>query len=77
MACVVADGERHPMVGEEVAGRPLAPGIHREPWLSRSEMAAPGERLHCPLVPLGIDAWLTRQRLPLSSLNHLPRGLRA
>ncbi len=57
--------------------RPLDKGIHRALWLSRSEIAALGERLRSPLVLLSIDAWLSGQRLPLSSLDWLPEGARA
>jgi 8-oxo-dGTP pyrophosphatase MutT (NUDIX family) len=54
--------------------RPLDTGIRRALWLSRGEIAALGPRLRSPLVLPSIDAWLAGQRLPLSSLNYLPRG---
>lgn len=51
--------------------RPLDQGIHRALWLTRSEIAALGERLRSPLVLLSIDAWLAGQRLPLEVLSCL------
>jgi 8-oxo-dGTP pyrophosphatase MutT (NUDIX family) len=51
--------------------RPLDIGICRALWLTRSEIAALGERLRSPLVLLSIDAWLAGQRLPLSALDYL------
>ncbi len=54
--------------------RPLDSGIRRALWLSRSEIAALGDRLRSPLVLLSIDAWLAGQRLPLSTLDYLPEG---
>lgn len=57
--------------------RPLDTGIRRALWLSRSEIAALGERLRSPLVLFSIDAWLAGQRLPLSSLDDLSEGARA
>ena len=51
--------------------RPLDRGIHRALWLTRSEIAALGERVRSPLVLLSIDAWLAGQRLPLESLSCL------
>jgi 8-oxo-dGTP pyrophosphatase MutT (NUDIX family) len=56
------------------AARPLDNGIRRALWLSRSEIAALGDRLRSPLVLLSIDAWLAGQRLPLSTLHYLPEG---
>jgi hypothetical protein len=51
--------------------RPLDTGIRRALWLTRSEIAALGERLRSPLVLLSIDAWLAGQRLPLETLASL------
>lgn len=51
--------------------RRLDDGIRRALWLSRSEVAALGDRLRSPLVLQSIDAWLSGQRLPLSSLGSL------
>jgi 8-oxo-dGTP pyrophosphatase MutT (NUDIX family) len=56
------------------AERPLDSGIRRALWLSRSEIAALGDRLRSPLVLLSIDAWLAGQRLPLNTLDYLPEG---
>ena len=56
------------------AARPLDNGIRRALWLTRSEIAALGERLRSPLVLLSIDAWLAGQRLPLSTLGYLPEA---
>ncbi len=52
--------------------RPLDTGIRRALWLSRTEIAAFGDRLRSPLVLLSIDAWRAGQRLPLASLSYLP-----
>ncbi len=54
------------------AARPLDTGIQRTLWLTRSEIAALGDRLRSPLVLLSIDAWLAGQRLPLSTLSYIP-----
>ena len=54
------------------AARPLDTGIQRALWLTRSEIAAIGDRLRSPLVLMSIDAWLAGQRLPLSTLGYLP-----
>lgn len=55
--------------------RPLDTGIRRALWLTRSEIAALGERLRSPMVLLTIDAWLAGSRLPLSTLTSLlPQG---
>ena len=51
--------------------RPLDTGIRRALWLTRSEIAALGERLRSPLVLLSIDAWLAGQRLPLDTLSYV------
>jgi 8-oxo-dGTP pyrophosphatase MutT (NUDIX family) len=51
--------------------RPLDRGIHRALWMTRSEIAALGERLRSPLVLLSIDAWLAGQRFPLDMLSCL------
>lgn len=51
--------------------RRLDDGIRRALWLSRSEVAALGDRLRSPLVLQSIDAWLSGQRLPLSALGSL------
>jgi 8-oxo-dGTP pyrophosphatase MutT (NUDIX family) len=51
--------------------RPLDTGIRRALWLTRSEIAALGERLRSPLVLLSIDAWLAGQRLPLETVASL------
>lgn len=52
--------------------RPLDTGIHRALWLTRSEIAALGDRLRSPLVLMSIDAWLGGQRLPLDTLQYVP-----
>ena len=52
--------------------RPLDTGIRRALWLTRTEIAALGDRLRSPLVLLSIDAWLAGQRLPLQTLAYLP-----
>ena len=54
------------------AARPLDAGIQRALWLTRSEIAALGDRLRSPLVLMSIDAWLAGQRLPLSTLGYIP-----
>lgn len=54
--------------------RPLDRGVRRALWMTRSEIAALGERLRSPLTLRSIDAWLAGQRLPLSTLDHLPDG---
>ena len=54
------------------AARPLDTGIERTLWLTRSEIAALGDRLRSPLVLMSIDAWLAGQRLPLDALSWLP-----
>lgn len=54
--------------------RPLDSGIHRALWLTRSEIAALGERLRSPLVLMSIDAWLAGRRLPLDTLTSLLDG---
>jgi 8-oxo-dGTP pyrophosphatase MutT (NUDIX family) len=54
------------------AARPLDTGIRQALWLTRSEIAALGDRLRSPLVLLSIDAWLAGQRLPLSTLGYIP-----
>jgi 8-oxo-dGTP pyrophosphatase MutT (NUDIX family) len=53
------------------ASRPLDTGIRRALWLTRSEIAALGDRLRSPLVLRSIDAWLAGQRLPLDALDYL------
>lgn len=53
------------------AARPLDVGIRRALWLTRSEIAALGERLRSPLVLSSIDAWLAGQRLPLGVMGYL------
>ena len=52
--------------------RPLDADITRALWLTRTEIAALGDRLRSPLVLRGIDAWLGGQRLPLDTLEYLP-----
>ncbi|MDQ6646356.1 MAG: NUDIX hydrolase [Pseudomonadota bacterium] len=52
--------------------RPLDTGIRRALWLTRTEIAALGDRLRSPLVLRSIDAWLAGQRLPLDTLGYLP-----
>ena len=59
------------------AERPLDPDITRALWLTRSEIAALGDRLRSPLVLRGIDAWLAGARLPLDSVEYVCRGYRA
>lgn len=55
--------------------QPLDVGIRRALWLTRSEIAALGERLRSPMVLLSIDDWLGGQRLPLSAVaSLLPAG---
>ncbi len=54
------------------AARPLDPDITRALWLTRSEIAALGERLRSPLILRGIDAWLAGQRSPLDTLEYVP-----
>lgn len=54
--------------------RPLDPDITRALWLTRSEIAALGERLRSPLILRSIDAWLSGQRLPLSVIDCLSTG---
>jgi 8-oxo-dGTP pyrophosphatase MutT (NUDIX family) len=54
------------------AARPLDTGIQRALWLTRSEIAALGDRLRSPLVLMSIDAWLAGRRLPLNALGYLP-----
>ncbi len=53
------------------AARPLDTGIRQALWLTRSEIAALGDRLRSPLVLMSIDAWLAGQRLPLSTLGYV------
>lgn len=53
------------------AERALDADIQRALWLTRSEIAALGNRLRSPLVLLSIDAWLAGQRLPLDTLGSL------
>ena len=50
----------------------LDDGIRRALWLSRTEIAALGDRLRSPLILLSIDAWLAGSRLPLDVLHYLP-----
>ena len=54
--------------------RPLDTDIRRALWLTRTEIAALGDRLRSPMVLLSIDAWLAGQRLPLDTLSWLPEG---
>ena len=54
------------------ATRPLDTGIERALWMTRSEIAALGDRLRSPFVMMSIDAWLAGRRLPLSALDYLP-----
>lgn len=56
------------------AQRPLDPDITRTLWLSRSEIAALGDRLRSPLILRSIDAWLAGQRLPLTVIDCLTAG---
>ncbi|WP_255481707.1 NUDIX hydrolase [Rhodanobacter sp. ANJX3] len=54
------------------AARPLDTGIQRALWLTRSEIAALGDRLRSPLVLMSIDALLAGQRLALNTLGYVP-----
>lgn len=55
--------------------QPLDAGVRRAIWLTRSEIAALGERLRSPMVLMSIDEWLAGQRLPLSAVTSLmPAG---
>lgn len=55
--------------------QPLDVGVRRAIWLTRSEIAALGERLRSPIVLMSIDEWLAGQRLPLSAVTSLmPAG---
>ena len=55
--------------------QPLDVGVRRAIWLTRSEIAALGERLRSPMVLMSIDEWLAGQRLPLSAVTSLmPAG---
>ncbi|HUH31398.1 MAG TPA: NUDIX hydrolase [Rhodanobacter sp.] len=53
------------------AQRALDPDITRALWLTRSEIAALGDRLRSPLILRSIDAWLAGQRLPLTVIDCL------
>jgi 8-oxo-dGTP pyrophosphatase MutT (NUDIX family) len=53
------------------AARELDVGITRALWLTRTEIAALGDRLRSPMVLRSIDAWLAGQRLPLDILDSL------
>jgi len=55
-------------------GRPLDTDIRRALWLTRTEIAALGDRLRSPMILQSIDLWLGGQRLPLDILSHLPEG---
>jgi len=52
--------------------RPLDRDIRRALWLTRTEIAALGDRLRSPMILQSIDLWLGGQRLPLDVLSHLP-----
>lgn len=54
--------------------RPLDTDIRRALWLTRTEIAALGDRLRSPMILQSIDLWLGGQRLPLNALSHLPEG---
>lgn len=54
--------------------RPLDTDIRRALWLTRTEIAALGDRLRSPMILQSIDLWLGGQRLPLDILSHLPEG---
>ncbi|MGY3038857.1 8-oxo-dGTP pyrophosphatase MutT (NUDIX family) [Rhodanobacter sp. TND4EL1] len=54
--------------------RPLDSDIRRALWLSRTEIAALGDRLRSPMILQSIDLWLGGQRLPLDALSYLPGG---
>ena len=54
--------------------RPLDTDIRRALWLTRTEIAALGDRLRSPMILQSIDLWLGGQRLPLDTLGHLPEG---
>ena len=54
--------------------RPLDTGIRRALWLTRTEIAALGDRLRSPMVLQSIDLWLAGQRLPLHVLDRIPEG---
>lgn len=54
--------------------RALDTDIRRAVWLTRTEIAALGERLRSPTILQSIDLWLGGQRLPLEVLSHLPGG---
>lgn len=56
------------------AQRPLDPDITRALWMTRSEIAALGDRLRSPLILRSIDAWLAGQRLPLTVIDYLAAG---
>ena len=59
---------------EHDAQRALDPDITRALWMTRSEIAALGDRLRSPLILRSIDAWLAGQRLPLTVIDYLPAG---
>lgn len=54
--------------------RPLDADICRASWLTRTEIAALGDRLRSPMILQSIDQWLAGRRLPLNVLSHLPEG---
>lgn len=54
--------------------QPLDVGIRKALWLTRSEIAALGDRLRSPMVLMSIDEWLAGQRLPLSTVISLMPG---
>ena len=54
--------------------RALDPDITRALWMTRSEIAALGDRLRSPLILCSIDAWLAGQRLPLTVIDYLAAG---
>lgn len=54
--------------------RLLDTDIRRALWLTRTEIAALGDRLRSPMVLQSIDLWLAGQRLPLHALDRIPEG---
>ena len=54
--------------------RALDTDIRRALWLTRTEIAALGDRLRSPMILQSIDLWLGGHRLPLDTLGHLPEG---
>ncbi|HEY8328315.1 MAG TPA: NUDIX hydrolase [Rhodanobacter sp.] len=52
--------------------RPLDTDIRRALWLTRTEIAALGDRLRSPMILQSIDLWLGGQRLPLDTLRACP-----